>query len=170
MSELLPTSPRLSEWNSLEEVDAHLHNLRSSHPSQPAHNRWFDTTFTLIVESNTRAGANGEHSALDALVPSMVAEYAVVQGMIEKAFGGPVGDENCCNEPESEKGWKRQDWLVDNSILQECLEAEERAKEAAEDSDHSVLCFDAYGANWIKNDGKSYFIGLSCHSILSILI
>lgn len=100
----------------------------------------------------------------------MVAEYAVVQGMIEKAFGGPVGDENCCNEPESEKGWKRQDWLVDNSILQECLEAEERAKEAAEDSDHSVLCFDAYGANWIKNDGKSYFIGLSCHSILSILI
>lgn len=100
----------------------------------------------------------------------MVAEYGLTQGIMENAFGGSVGFNNHCDELGSEIGWKRQDWLVDNRIRQECLEAEERAKEAAEDSDHSVLCFDAYGANWIKNDGKSYFIGLSCHSIFVYLI
>lgn len=136
-----------------EEVDDHLHNLRSSHPAYPARNRWWDKPLSIIVESNTRAGAIGEHSPCDALVPSIVAEYAVVQGIDDDAFGGPLD----LNNPESildsatSDGWRRQDWEVDERIERECAEAEMRAKILVDDSDDGVLWFSGYGAAWIKD-------------------
>lgn len=140
------------------EMDAHLHNLRSSHPSHPARNRWHDKPLTLIFESNTRAGAIGEHSPVDALVPSIIADYAVVQDIDEDAFGASLLDHNAASSENSVgTGWKRLDWVVDERIQLECLEAEERARKIAEDSDDSVLWFDSYGTEWIKNEGSSRF-------------
>ncbi|OSX58854.1 hypothetical protein POSPLADRAFT_1151685 [Postia placenta MAD-698-R-SB12] len=131
------------------EVTAHLHNVRSGHAARPAHNRWYDKPFTLIVESNTRAGAIGEHSPCDALVPSIVAEYAVVQSIEQDAFGPFPGV-----TPHQVQGWERLDWVVDEHVERECITAEARAKAIVEDSDDGILWFDAYGTDWIKNTAR----------------
>ncbi|CAG8659635.1 7441_t:CDS:2, partial [Acaulospora morrowiae] len=41
------------------------------------HNRWFDKAMSIVVESNGRAGMNGEHSPCDALIPSFITNYIV---------------------------------------------------------------------------------------------
>ncbi|CAL1716338.1 unnamed protein product [Somion occarium] len=143
------SSSPLPPPDSPKEVDAHLHNLRSSHSSHPAHNRWFDKPFTLIVESNGRAGANGEHSPCDALVPSIMAEYAVVQAIDLDAYDEVLAMPSVQSN-ESQTGWRRLDWVTDDRIKLECVVAEERARAIVQDSDDSVLWFDAYGAEWIK--------------------
>ncbi|KAI0091303.1 acyltransferase ChoActase/COT/CPT [Irpex rosettiformis] len=139
--------------DSPQEVDAHLHNLRSSHPRHPGRNRWYDKPFTFIVESNSRAGAIGEHSPVDALVPSILADYAVVQGIEEDSFG-PLNASIEAADPTTCVGWQRLDWTVDDHIRQECIAAEERARVIVEDSDDSVLWFDHYGADWIKTEAR----------------
>ena len=150
-----PTAPLL-EPDSPEEIDDHLHNLRSSHPDHPARNRWWDKPLNIIVESNTRAGAIGEHSPCDALVPSIVTEYAVVQAIDDDAFGGPIelGGVGLSSGNTSRVGWRRLDWISDAYIDEECLAAEKRAKILVDDSDDSVLWFNAYGAAWIKEVGQ----------------
>lgn len=135
--------------DSSEEIDAHLHNLRSSHTERPGHNRWFDKPLTFIVESNTRAGAVGEHSPCDALVPSIVSEYAVTEGVDHSLFSGALG-----SVQPSRSGWKRLDWITDPQIQKECVDAEERARVVVKDSDDSVLWFRDYGADWIKQNGE----------------
>lgn len=134
--------------NTQDEIDAHLHNIRSSHPAHPGHNRWHDKPLTLIVEANTRAGAMGEHSPVDALIPSIVCDYAVVQEIDENGFGGQptTADPLETSSPR----WRRLDWDTDEYIRRECTEAEDRARKIVEDSDNSVLWFTAYGADWIK--------------------
>ena len=141
--------------NAPDEVDDHLHNLRSSHPDHPARNRWWDKPLNYIVESNTRAGAIGEHSFCDALVPSIVTEYAVVENIDDDAFGGPInGKPELDAQDVSGEGWRRLDWVTDKHIEEECIEAERRAGKLVDDSDDSVLWFDAYGSQWIKNIGE----------------
>ncbi|KAI0951280.1 hypothetical protein AcW1_008362 [Taiwanofungus camphoratus] len=132
--------------DSVPEVTAHRHNIRSGDSSRPAHNRWFDKPFTVIVESNTRSGVLGEHSPCDALVPSIVAEYAVVQGIDELAF--EKGGRDVAG------GWERLDWVVDEHIDRECVAAEERARAIVADSDDGFLWYTTYGADWIKNTAR----------------
>jgi len=160
---LTPSSTQVSESatpkslppiNSPAEVDAHLHNIRSG---LNARNRWFDKAFTLIVESNTRAGAMGEHSPCDALVPSIAAEYAIVQDM-EDVF--PLKNLELTPEDQSlgtREGWRRLDWVVDDLMKKECQKVEEKAKVIINDSDDSVLWFTGYGTDWIKGVGLSLF-------------
>lgn len=73
------TSRPLSTHPSQSTLDSHLHAIRST-PTNVC-NRFFDKPFTLIVDPSTRAGAMGEHSPCDALVPSIVAEYGIVIGV-----------------------------------------------------------------------------------------
>ncbi|PCH42408.1 acyltransferase ChoActase/COT/CPT [Wolfiporia cocos MD-104 SS10] len=136
------------------ELTAHLHNVRSGPSYKPAHNRWFDKPFSLIVESNTRAGAMGEHSPCDALVPSIIADYAVVQGVDADAF--PPIDSLRMSEQVEEgvDGWQRLEWVVDERIVRECEEAEAGARMIVEDSDDGILWFDAFGAEWIKGTAR----------------
>lgn len=135
-----------------EEVDKHMQYARSSHPDRTAHNRWYDKTFTILLESNTRASVMGEHSPVDAIVPSVCAQYALMVPVDEDAFGNSVEDSPFMGAPS---GWTRLDWVVDDRIRQECVAAEERAKAIADDSDNSVLHFDAYGRDFMKELGVS---------------
>ncbi|EGN98888.1 hypothetical protein SERLA73DRAFT_54801 [Serpula lacrymans var. lacrymans S7.3] len=139
-----PSTP--AALNSQAEMDSHLHNIRSS---QNAHNRWFDKAFTLIVERNSRAGAMGEHSPCDALVPSIVAEYAVVEGIDEAMFSRT--DPTSSTPIRQSGGWERLEWVVDQKIKDECLRAENRAKLLIDNSDDSAFWFTDYGADWIKD-------------------
>ncbi|KAI0322757.1 carnitine acetyltransferase [Amylostereum chailletii] len=132
------------------EIDSHLHNIRSSLNGR---NRWFDKAYTLIVESNTRAGAMGEHSPCDALVPSIIAEYSIVEDVSNEEFDDPqlLLQATKGDGPLASSGWERLDFVTDDRIRRECEEAQSRARLIIEDSDDSVLWFDAYGSDWIKN-------------------
>ncbi|KAI0649114.1 acyltransferase ChoActase/COT/CPT [Trametes meyenii] len=143
------------------DLTAHLHNVRSGHSARPGYNRWYDKPFTLIVEANTRAGVLGEHSPVDALVPSIIADYAIVQEVDEDAFADRLGDESAsvvplCSdvEPERVGGWERLDWVTDDKIAAECEAAARRAKAIVDDSDNDELVFDTYGVDWIKSEAR----------------
>ncbi|KAL7279196.1 hypothetical protein ACG7TL_007036 [Trametes sanguinea] len=140
------------------DLTAHLHNIRSGHGERPGYNRWYDKPFTLIVEANTRAGVLGEHSPVDALVPSIIADYAIVQEVDEDAFGRPLGDDGSPppdgSSADDGVGWERLDWVVDEHIVSECGSAAIRAKTIVDDSDNDELVFNSYGVDWIKNDAR----------------
>ena len=128
-------------------LDSHVHAIRGT--TQNVSNRFFDKTFTIIVDPSTRAGASGEHSPVDALVPSIVAEYGIVQGVDAEAFERRRTE----GEEVDGKGWERLDWVADEKIWKECREATERANAIVNNSDDSVLWFDKFGSKWIKSFG-----------------
>lgn len=105
-------------------------------------NRWFDKSMSLIVESNSRFGMMGEHSPVDALIPSIIADWAISDPISAKEFtdGGVLLLD--CVEP--------LDWDADQLIKSECEAAVTRAQEIINDSDADVLRFDEYGVEWIK--------------------
>jgi carnitine O-acetyltransferase len=136
--------------NSPAEINCHLHNI---HSSINARNRWFDKGYTIIVETNTRAGSMGEHSPVDALVPSIVADYAVSQSIAPEAFSLPEPPPFFSDRDLDITGWERLDWVIDEHIEAECIVAESCARALIADSDDSVLWFSDYGADWIKSIG-----------------
>lgn len=95
----------------------------------------------------------GEHSPVDALVPSIVADYAVVQEIDGNAFDSDPSGTHFPTSLEN-VGCKRLDWVVDGHIRKQCAAAEDRARAIVDDSDDSVLWFDGYGTEWIKNSGR----------------
>ncbi|KAJ8072374.1 hypothetical protein PM082_015933 [Marasmius tenuissimus] len=127
-------------------LDSHLHFIRSV-PSNVT-NRFFDKPYSLIVDPSGRAGAMGEHSPVDALVPSIVAEYSIVQG-VEEGFSATPLD-------SGSPGWSRLEWDIDDRILSACTRSHENALRIIADSDASVLWFEHYGSDWIKGE-----VGLS---------
>ncbi|KAK0223286.1 acyltransferase ChoActase/COT/CPT [Armillaria fumosa] len=126
--------------------DSHLRTIRST--TGNVGNRWFDKSFTLIVDPAARSGAMGEHSPCDALVPSIVAEYGIIQGIDESQF------EDASPLPPRGQRWDRLDWVADDFIKKECVKAKERADKIIENSDDSVFWFSEYGTDWIKGVAK----------------
>ncbi|KAL5526743.1 hypothetical protein ACEPAF_8468 [Sanghuangporus sanghuang] len=129
------------------ELKSHLHNVRSG---LNARNRWFDKGITLIVENNGRAGMMGEHSPVDALVPSIVADYSLSTNMESGAEWAPLEPFESVKKYSEPRSWERLEWVVDNHIVQQCAKAESRAKAVIADSDDDVLWFTEYGTDWIK--------------------
>ncbi|KAF9052498.1 acyltransferase ChoActase/COT/CPT [Hymenopellis radicata] len=124
-------------------IDGQLHAIRST--SANVGNRWYDKAYTLIVDSAARAGAMGEHSPCDALVPSIVAEYGLVEGIDSSQFSDtqhPLGD------------YSRLEWETDTLIEEQCATAQTRANAIIANSDDNVLWFSDYGADWIKGVAK----------------
>jgi Choline/Carnitine o-acyltransferase len=142
-----PSASQLSS-NDLKQqnLDAHLHTIRSNCLNFA--NRFFDKPFTLIVDPSTRAGATGEHSSCDALVPSIVADYGIVEGVDSAAF----------EESSISGGWERLEWMTDDKIQKECDAAQARALSIIHNSDDSVLWFEGYGTDWIKGVGGTSII------------
>ena len=136
-------------------LDSHVHAIRGT--TQNISNRFFDKPFTIIVDPSTRAGASGEHSPVDALVPSIVAEFGIIEGVDAKAFEWRrLGYEDIAVDG---KGWERLDWVADEKMWKECRAATARANAIVNNSDDSVLWFDKFGSNWIKSFG-SFFSSL----------
>jgi carnitine O-acetyltransferase len=95
----------------------------------------------------------GEHSPCDALVPSIVADYAVVQSIVPEAFSQLEPAPFFVDRDLGAGGWERLDWVTDARIEAECIAAESRAKSLIADSDDSVLWFSDYGVEWITSIG-----------------
>ncbi|KAJ7761889.1 acyltransferase ChoActase/COT/CPT [Mycena maculata] len=128
-------------------LTSHLHAIRSTNANVA--NRIFDKACTIIVDPSTRAGMSGEHSPCDALVPSIVAEWALVEGIDASLFDAPEPVPFASSTPE-QIGWERLDWVVDEKIKSECTHALERAKAIIDESDDNVFWFQDYGTDWIK--------------------
>ncbi|WRT69787.1 uncharacterized protein IL334_006778 [Kwoniella shivajii] len=128
----------------LPSVDAQVRN--SATGISGARNRWFDKAVTIMVETNGRAGIMGEHSPVDALIPSIVGEY-VLASPVDRSLTS-----TCLKS--AKEGWSRQDWVLDEEIQKEIEGCKERNQKLIEDSDASQLWWSEYGAEWIKAVAK----------------
>jgi carnitine O-acetyltransferase len=127
------------------EYDSLLHAIRGTQKN--VSNRFFDKPLTIIVDPAARAGAMGEHAPVDALVPSMVAEYALEKSVDVSAF--------VSTEKEKEilpTHFSFLDWQVPNKMWEEFVNAQLRADRILADSDDSVLWFESYGVDWIQEN------------------
>jgi hypothetical protein len=130
------------------EIKEHLHLVRSSWNGR---NRFMDKPLSFIVDPLARAGAMGEHSPVDALVPSIVTEYAIVKGVSHDSYVS--SPEVVSGESPTPSGWRSLGWVTDDRIEREFKGVEERAKAIIVDSDDNVFQFSTYGADWIKTRG-----------------
>ncbi|WVQ77521.1 hypothetical protein IAR50_007207 [Cryptococcus sp. DSM 104548] len=130
----------------LPSVDAHMRN--SATGIRGGGNRWFDKAVSVVVETNGRAGIMGEHSPVDALIPSIAAEYALAEGVDEKQFAVPA------KIGAGGEGWERLEWVVDEAILGQIEEVRGKTNKLIEDSDSSQLWWGEYAADWIKRTAK----------------
>ncbi|KAJ7455348.1 acyltransferase ChoActase/COT/CPT [Mycena galericulata] len=143
-------SPRFA-LTGQEALASHLHAIRSTNSNVA--NRIFDKPCTIIVDPSTRAGLSGEHSPCDALVPSIVAEWALVDGVDTSFFDAAEPAPFASPAPER-TGWERLDWVVDDKIKSECTHALARAKTIIDESDANAFWFQDYGTDWIKSTLK----------------
>lgn len=121
----------------------------SSGAGRWGHNRFFDKSLSVIVEPNGRTSIMGEHSPVDALIPSIMGDFAVSQPM--PAVGTPFPESLDGVSPlEAAPKWAKLPVDTDSRVDAAIATAEERAKKIAANTDFRILWFDEYGADWIK--------------------
>lgn len=114
------------------------------------HNRWFDKSFTLIVENNGMTSFSGEHSPVDALIVSYIFDYMLqvpVQGTVQSSSF--IQSNNYSSDYVKHLSFK-SDTVLDAYFK----EAQKDADETAALSDSNVLIFKDYGTDWVKKVGR----------------
>lgn len=155
-SELAPISGEQAKEDVDPSLDLDSHILNSC-AGRNGHNRWFDKVICVSVESNSRASVVGEHSPCDALIPGIIADYMLAEGMghhDESGSESDMQDKITLEDLEI----KRLSWTTDDKIAQAISKAEETIKTVVKDSDGLMLWYDDYGADWMKRQGQ-YLIG-----------
>ena len=89
----------------------------------------------------------GEHSPVDALIPSIAVEYVLAKPVEKVQEKVEVRNEG--------QGWKSLEWKTDEEMDAEIQQAKERAGKIVRDSDASQLWWQEYGTDWIKKHGMS---------------
>jgi carnitine O-acetyltransferase len=125
------------------DLDAHIRNASTA--GGRGKNRWWDKTVGIHVESNGRASMVGEHSPCDALIPSIVCDYALAEDLDPAG----VSRRGASKVPEG----AMLEWVVDDKTREAIDKAVKTVEEIAADSDGKMLWFDEYGAGWIKKVG-----------------
>lgn len=108
----------------------------------------------------------GEHSPCDALIPGIISDYMLAEGMgkpkgpPEKTLVAHHGQED--GKPDSEDKItledleiKRLSWVTDAEVDKAIQHAEETVRSVVEDSEGLMLWYDEYGADWMKRQGAS---------------
>jgi hypothetical protein len=155
----------LSQSRSLSTVPSDLLSHQCAIRSSPsALNRFFDKPLSLIVEPSTRAGAMGEHSPVDALVPSVVCEWAVAGANGVSVCGGLAGVpfENIHKLEGLQAGsgsrWTRLNFVSSPSIQIAIENAKQHARTLVSNSDHQVSYFEEWGGEEMKRVCESQCI------------
>ncbi|KAJ3410132.1 hypothetical protein HDU80_003618 [Chytriomyces hyalinus] len=102
-------------------------------------NRWFDKSITIIVSADGKAGCNGEHSPLDALVAAFALESAVTF----KETLTSSGDEQVTPI-------KRVTWVTDAKVDEFLGNAQVFVKNLIADSDVKLHDCKKFGGDFIK--------------------
>jgi len=88
----------------------------------------------------------GEHSPCDALIPSILGDFTVGVDMDPTFLSqSPTSDAS---------GWSHLGWDVDDAILKACQRVQEEVKLSIQDSNDSVLWFEDYGVDWMRQVGE----------------
>lgn len=127
--------------------------IATSGAGRLAHNRWFDKAITFSVEPTGRAGMMGEHSPVDALIPSFLSETVLAEPMPPVSEALPEKLEGVTAMDEAPQ-WKKLTFKVDEQVQQSIRHAENVAREITSDSNIGMLWFSEYGAEWIKRVAK----------------
>ncbi|GAA6058072.1 hypothetical protein JCM3770_002247 [Rhodotorula araucariae] len=125
------------------DLDAHIRNASSANGT--GRNRWWDKAVGVHVEANGRASMVGEHSPCDALIPSIVCDYALAENLDAAA---PSRRGAVSEVPQ------RLEWVVDDRTREAIRKASKTVEDLAADSEGKMLWYDEYGAGWIKSVGK----------------
>lgn len=112
-----------------------------------ARNRWFDKTLQLIVASDGKAGMNGEHTALDAVVAGRLMDFLCTSE--------PVADPEKAPLPGSLPPPTKLKWIVDDAVEKHISAAETTAKELIQDTYSLILSFNVFGSKYIKEVAKT---------------
>lgn len=126
------------------DLDAHIRVASSA--GGTGRNRFWDKAVQIVVENSGRATMIGEHSPCDALIPSIVCDYALAEDL------DPTGDSRR-GSPTAAKVNKLE-WIVDDATGQAIERATKTVAEIAADSEGRMLWYDEYGAGWIKSVAK----------------
>ncbi|KAI7902342.1 acyltransferase ChoActase/COT/CPT, partial [Cokeromyces recurvatus] len=119
------------------------------------HNRWYDKSFTLVVENNGMCGLSGEHSPVDALTVSYIFDYMLKEPLPPSQ---PIDSNFIINKTSTAltlvTSFEHLSFMS-SPILDSYLESAQRsANEIAALSDSNVLIFKEFGTDWIKRVGK----------------
>lgn len=140
----LKSTSYASSSTTRDSPDLEAHILNASVGAGNGRNRWWDKGISISVESNGRGGMLGEHSPVDALIPSIVCDYVLA----EHTNGAPLA------QPTSATPVERLDWTLDDQARQNIAAAEKTIEALAADSEGRMLWFDEYAVDWIKAHGK----------------
>ncbi|CEP14095.1 hypothetical protein [Parasitella parasitica] len=119
------------------------------------HNRWFDKSFTLVVENNGMCGFSGEHSPVDALTVSYIFDY-----MLQEPTPGNLTHEFVYPNKASDKpssttaSFEHLTFTTDATLNTYLIEAQRTADATAALSDSNVLVFKDFGTSWVKKTGR----------------
>lgn len=141
----LKSASYLTSSVTVDSPDLEAHILNASVGSGHGRNRWWDKGISISVESNGRGGMLGEHSPVDALIPSIVCDYVLAESIAP----GPAARPTSATAPV-----ERLDWILDGAARDNIASAEKTIAALAADSEGRMLWFDEYGIDWIKAYGK----------------
>lgn len=143
------TMPTLPTQDPLRQapVDAQMRNAQAG--IFGGRNRWFDKALTVIVENNGRAAVMGEHSPVDALIPSFVVDSALEVPVDNSAYPSTKGA-----APALGDGFKREDFEIDQVTVDEITACTQRNKAIVADSDAATLWWAEYATDWMKKVAK----------------
>lgn len=102
-----------------------------------------------MVENNGRTSLLGEHSPVDAIVPSNAVNHVLAAPLDQSQFGKTT-------LPTEGDGWQRLEWVVDEAMTTEIEQCQGRNKAIIDDSDNSNLFWGEFATEWIKQNGKSH--------------
>jgi carnitine O-acetyltransferase len=143
------TIPSVSDGDPLRVAAADAQTRNASCGLDGGRNRWLDKAISIMVENNGRTSLLGEHSPVDAIVPSNAVNHVLATALDQSQFGKT-------NMPTEGDGWQRLDWMVDEAMTTEIEQCQSRNKAIIDDSDNSNLFWGEFATEWIKQNGESY--------------
>ncbi|GBC09236.1 hypothetical protein RclHR1_08700004 [Rhizophagus clarus] len=132
-------SVSLDDYSTDSNIDISHHNLFHAFNGR---NRWFDKSLQLIVQSNGRAGVNGEHSPADAVIPGNIFDYIVSK---EPAQDPSNSSSIPLQAPQHLK------WAPYSSLETVIKKAQSNIQAATDNVDSVLLHYNEYGSNWLKS-------------------
>jgi carnitine O-acetyltransferase len=127
-------------------------------------NRWFDKSLNFNLSACGMLGMNGEHSPLDALIPSQFFDYCVSQPFDwNKDTSNEFNSNSLRSEPEI---WKAKGLVKDIHRPQQLLfdipsgllaliqQGRQQLNQVISNSDSRIVIYKSYGSEFIKKQGK----------------
>ncbi|KAI9470980.1 MAG: acyltransferase ChoActase/COT/CPT [Benjaminiella poitrasii] len=119
------------------------------------HNRWYDKSFTLIVENNGMCGFSGEHSPVDALPVSYIFDHMLKEPVPlsnddNHHFIYPRSSAKSTSAPSFE----HLAFTTSSTLDAYLNDAQKMANETAALSDSNVLIFKEFGTDWVKKTAQ----------------